>query len=69
MWIVQGSETVGTWDEDTRRVLERRLRERINIDPMQFGFMPGKGTVNANFVVRQLQEKFMEKKRVVLCIC
>ena len=25
------------------RVLERRLREKVSIDGMQFGFMPGKG--------------------------
>ena len=30
---------------------------------MQFGFMPGKGTTNATFVVRQVQERFMDKKR------
>ena len=30
---------------------------------MQFGFMPGKGTTDAIFVVRQVQERFMDKKR------
>ena len=45
------------------RVLERRLRMKVNIDDMQFGFMPGKGTVDAIFIVRQLQEKFMEKRK------
>ena len=30
---------------------------------MQFGFMSGKGTVDAIFIVRQLQEKFMEKRK------
>ena len=45
------------------RVLERRLRSKIKIDDMQFGFMPGKGTVDAIFMVRQLQEKFLEKKK------
>ena len=45
------------------RVLERRLRMKVNIDDMQFGFMSGKGTVDAIFIVRQLQEKFMEKRK------
>ena len=35
-----------------KRVLERKLREKISIDGMQFGFMPGKGTTDAIFVVR-----------------
>jgi len=43
------------------RVLERRLRKKIVIDNMQFGFMPGKGTVDAIFVVRQMQERHQAK--------
>ena len=30
---------------------------------MQFGFVPGKGTVDAIFMVRQLQKKFLEKRK------
>ena len=30
---------------------------------MQFGFMPGRGTIDAIFIVRQLQEKYLEKKK------
>ena len=37
------------------RVLEKRIREQVNIDDMQFGFTPGKGTTDATFIVRQLQ--------------
>jgi hypothetical protein len=45
------------------RVIELRVRSRGGIDGMQFGFRAGKGTTDAIFVVRQLQEKFLEKKR------
>lgn len=45
------------------RVIERRLRSTVQIDEMQFGFRPGRGTTDAIFVVRQLQEKYMEKKK------
>ena len=45
------------------RVLEKRLRQKVKIDDMQFGFVPGKGTVDAIFMVRQLQEKFLEKRK------
>ena len=37
------------------RVFERRIREKVKIDAMQFGFMPGKGTTDAVFRVRQMQ--------------
>ena len=36
------------------RVLERRIRELLNPDSMQFGFMPGRGTTDALFVVRRM---------------
>ena len=29
---------------------------------MQFGFMPGCGTTGATFLVKQLQEKYLDKK-------
>ena len=47
-------------------VIERRLRSTVQIDAMQFGFRPRKGTTDAIFVVRQLQEKYMEKKKELL---
>ena len=45
------------------RVLEVRIREQVNIDAMQFGFMPGKGTTDAIFIARQVQEKHLSKKK------
>ena len=32
------------------RVLEKRIRELVKVDDMQFGFMPGKGTTDALFI-------------------
>ena len=43
------------------RVLEKRLRTVVAVDAMQFGFMPGKSTTDAIFIVRQMQEKHLAK--------
>ena len=45
------------------RVVEARVRSIVRIDDMQFGFMAGKGTTDAIFIVRQLQEKYLAKKK------
>ena len=45
------------------RVLEKRVRSQVKIDDMQFGFMPGKGTTDAIFIMRQMQEKHQAKKK------
>ena len=45
------------------RVIEKIIRERISIDDMQFGFMPGRGTTDAIFILRQLQEKHLAKNK------
>jgi len=42
------------------RVIERRIRERVHIHDNQFGFMPGRGTGDAIFILRQVQEKILE---------
>ena len=43
------------------KVLERRIREVVNVDGMQFGSMPGRGATDALFIVRRLQEENRDK--------
>ena len=43
------------------RIFEHRIRQQIVIDDMQFGFMKGKGTTDAIFMARQMQENFRVK--------
>ncbi|XP_057314191.1 uncharacterized protein LOC130655450 [Hydractinia symbiolongicarpus] len=45
------------------RVIDKLLRERIDIDKMQFGFVPGRCTTDAIFLLRQLQEKYLGKRK------
>src|SRR5207249_6524194 len=43
------------------RIIEKGVRTKVNLDDMQFGFRPGRGTTDAIFIVRQLQEKYLCK--------
>ena len=50
------------------RVLERRIGTLVSLNEMQFGFMPGKGTVDAIFIVRRMQEEYQKKdKKLYMC--
>ena len=54
--------------EIVERVLERRIGTLINLNNMQFGFMPGKETVDAIFIVRRMQEECQKKdKKLYMC--
>ena len=44
-------------------MLEKRIRCQVSIENMQFGFMPGQGTTDAMFIMRQVQEKHQAKKK------
>jgi len=39
-------------------IFENSIRQQIDVDDMQFAFMKGKGTTDAIFIVRQMQENF-----------
>ena len=45
------------------KTLARRLRDIVKTDETLFGLQPGKSTVDAIFVLQQLQEKFGAKKK------
>ena len=50
------------------RVLERQIQTLVNLNEMQFGFMPGKGTVDAIFIVRRMQREYQKKnKKLYMC--
>ena len=41
------------------RIVNGLIRQVVSIDDSQFGFVPGRGTTDATFVVRQLQKKYL----------
>ena len=50
------------------RVLEKRIRALVEVDDMQFGFMPERATTDALFIVRRMQEEHREKdKKLYMC--
>ena len=58
------SHTMKVWE----RIIEARLRDRVEISKQQYGFMPGKGTINAMFSLRMLMEKYREGQRELHCV-
>ena len=45
------------------------LQPMVKVVEMQFDFMPGKGTVDAVFILRSLQEDYILDKEKKLCMC
>ena len=58
------SDTIKVW----KRIIEARLRNRIEISKQQCGFMPGKVTIDAMFALRMLMEKYKEGQRELHCV-
>jgi Reverse transcriptase (RNA-dependent DNA polymerase) len=53
------SHTMKLWE----RVIERRLRKLTTVSKNQFGFMPGRSTMETIFLIRQLMERHREQKK------
>ena len=58
------SHTMKIWE----RIIEARLRDRVEIIKQQYEFMPEKGTTNAMFALRMLMEKYREGQRELYCV-
>ena len=50
------------------RVFLNRLRRIVSIYEMQFGFMSERGTIDAVFILRRMQEEYHAKGKKS-CIC
>ena len=51
------------------RIFEHRIRQQVEIDDMQFGFMKGNGTTVAIFTVRALLSQYMPWSCVCPSLC
>ena len=58
------SHTMKVWE----RIIEARLRDGVEISKLQYGLMPGKGTIDAMFALRMLMEKYREGQRELDCV-
>ena len=47
------------------RIIEKEIRKVIDISEIQFGFMPGRGNIDAIFIARQLHKKYLGKKKIL----
>nr|GEU95585.1 hypothetical protein [Tanacetum cinerariifolium] len=45
------------------RVIERRLRKKTSVFENQFGFMPGRSSIEAIHLIRSLMEKYRDRQR------
>ena len=41
----------------------------VSVDEMQFGFMPEKGTIDAVFILRRMQEEYHAKRKNLYVFC
>ncbi|XP_056690259.1 uncharacterized protein [Spinacia oleracea] len=53
------SHTMKLW----KRIIEQRLRKTVKISENQFGFMPGRSTMEAIHLIRQQMENYRDKKK------
>ena len=58
------SHTMKIWE----RIIEARLRDKVEISKQQNGFMPGKGTTDDMFSLGMLMEKYRQGQRELHCV-
>ena len=69
MWQLPHNQVAGAWDEGGGTCVGKRLRKMVEIREEQYRFVAGKETIDVIFILRQLQEKYLENdKELYLCL-
>ena len=58
------SDTTKVWE----RIIEAKLKDRVEISKQQYGFMPAKGTNDVMFALRKLMKKYRDGQRELHCV-
>ena len=58
------SHTIKVWE----RIIETRLRDRVEISKQQYEFIAGKRTTDVMFALRMLMEKYREGQIELHCV-
>ena len=58
------SHTMKIW----KRIIETRLKDRVEISKQQYGFIPEKEITDAIFALKMLMEKYREGQREFHCV-
>ena len=62
------AEKVHATFEDCRKGTREEVAEyMVKVEKMQVGFMPDKGTIDAVFILRRLQEEYLDKEKLYMC--
>ena len=62
MWQLPHNQVAGEWDEGGGTCVRERLRRMVE-KREQYRFVAGKGTIDAIFILRQLQEKYLKNDK------
>ena len=49
-------------------VFKKSLRRIVTVDEIPFGFMPDRGTIDAVFILRRMQEEYHAKGKSCSCV-
>jgi len=61
VWFLKRDQIVGICYKSGGKNFEYKIRQQVEVDDMQFGFMKGERSTDAIFIVRQMKENFRVK--------